>query len=107
MPSRRRPRLAADPRSGAVTTHVYRGYVFTIRFSVEDPWWIVRFADIPEIITSGPTLARAFANACEALDLCLETYEKFGSALPKVRHRLIVKRSANTGANRKKVKQSA
>jgi len=32
------------------TTHVYRGFVFTITCRVEEPDYIVRYADIPEII---------------------------------------------------------
>ena len=46
------------------TTHVYRGFVFTITYRVEEPGYIVRFADIPEIITSGSTLTEPFAHAC-------------------------------------------
>jgi hypothetical protein len=42
------------------------------------------------IITSGPTLAGAFANACEALDLHLERIQKLGKRLPKPRHALVV-----------------
>ena len=37
------------------TTHVYRGFVFTITYRVEEPGYIVRYADIPEIITNGAT----------------------------------------------------
>ena len=54
------------------TTHEYRGYVFTVSYQAKEPAFVVDFPDIPEIITSGGTLAEAFANACEALDLHLE-----------------------------------
>ena len=60
------------------TTHVYRGFVFTITYRVEEPGYIVRYVDIPEIITSGATLTEAFAHACEALDLHLESLQKLG-----------------------------
>jgi len=72
------------------TTHVYRGFVFTITYRVEEPGYIVRYADIPEIITSGATLAEAFAHACEALDLHLESLQKLGLPLPEPRHRLVM-----------------
>ena len=72
------------------TTHVYRGFVFTITYRVEDPGYIVRYADIPEIITSGATLNEAFAHACEALDLHLESLQKLGLPVPEPRHRLVM-----------------
>ena len=72
------------------TTHVYRGFVFTINYRVEEPGYIVRYADIPEIITSGATLTEAFANACEGLDLHLESLQKLGLPLPEPRHRLVL-----------------
>jgi len=72
------------------TTHVYRSFVFTITYRVEEPGYIVRYADIPEIITSGATLIEAFAHACEALDLHLESLQKLGLPLPKPRHRLVL-----------------
>jgi predicted RNase H-like HicB family nuclease len=72
------------------TTHVYRDFVFTIRYRVEEPGYVVRFPDIPEIITSAETLNRAFAHACEALDLHLETLQKLERPLPEPRHRLVV-----------------
>jgi len=50
----------------------------------------VDFPDIPEIITSGDTLPEAFANACEALDLHLESLQKLGQPLPLAKHRLVV-----------------
>ncbi len=72
------------------TTHEYRGYVFTVAYEAKDPAYVVDFPDVPDIITSGPTLAEAFGNACEALDLHLESLQKLGKPLPPARHRLIV-----------------
>lgn len=60
------------------TTHEYRGYVFTVNYQAREPAFIVDFPDVPEIITSGDSLAEAFANACEALDLHLESLNKLG-----------------------------
>ena len=53
------------------TIHEYLGYVFTISYRPAEPIFTVDFADFPAIITSGDTLAEAFANACEALETCL------------------------------------
>jgi predicted RNase H-like HicB family nuclease len=64
--------------------------VFTITSRVEEPGYIVRYADIPEIITSGATLTEAFARACEALDLHLESLQKLGLPLPEPRHRIVL-----------------
>jgi predicted RNase H-like HicB family nuclease len=72
------------------TTHEYRGYVFRITYRPEEPAYTVAFADFPDIITSGDTLAEAFAHACEALDLHLESLQKLGLAVPQARHRLII-----------------
>lgn len=72
------------------TTHEYRGYVFTIEYQPSDPAYSVDFPDIPTIITSGDTLPEAFANACEALDLHLESLQKLNLPLPEPRHRLVV-----------------
>ena len=72
------------------TTHEYRGYVFTVTYEAKDPAYVVNFPDIPEIITSGKTLSEAFTNACEALDLHLESLQKLGKPVPKVNHRLVV-----------------
>ena len=72
------------------TTHTYRGYVFTIRYEPQDPAYTVEFPDIGEIITSGDTLAEAFNNACEALDLHLESLQKLGLPAPAPKHRLLV-----------------
>ena len=89
MPSR--GRAAAPRRPGAVTsTHEYRDYVFVIRYQGKQPAYIVEFLDIPAIITSGATLSEAFANACEALDLHLESLQKLRLPRPEPRHRLAV-----------------
>jgi predicted RNase H-like HicB family nuclease len=73
-----------------VTHHEYRRYVFMIEYQAADPAYTVDFADFPEIITSGGTLPEAFANACEALDLHLESLQKLGKRLPKPKHTLAV-----------------
>lgn len=72
------------------TMHVYRGYVFAVTYKAKDPVYVVEFSDIPEIITSGDTLSEAFTNACEALDLHLESLQKLGHPFPKPKHRLVV-----------------
>jgi predicted RNase H-like HicB family nuclease len=72
------------------THHEYRKYVFSIEYQPAEPAYTVDFADFPEIITSGDTLASAFANACEALDLHLESLQKLGKRVPKPKHSLIV-----------------
>ena len=72
------------------TTHEYRGYVFTVTYEAQDPAYVVDFSDIPEIISSGQTLGEAFSNACEALDLHLESLHKLGQRLPSAKHRLVV-----------------
>jgi predicted RNase H-like HicB family nuclease len=72
------------------TTHEYRGYVFTIEYQPDNPAYIVDFSDFPDIITSGGTLSEAFANACEALDLHLESLQKLGLPIPPAKHRLVV-----------------
>ena len=72
------------------TSHEYRGYVFTIEYYPREPAFSVAFPDIPDIITSGDTLAEAFENACEALDLHLESLQKLGLALPRPRYHLVI-----------------
>ena len=72
------------------TTHEYRHYVFHIRYRPEEPAYTVEFPDIPEIITSGDALSEAFTNACEALDLHLESLQKLGYPQPPCKHRLVV-----------------
>lgn len=75
------------------THHEYRGFLFTITYMAKDPAYTVDFPDLPDIITSGITLAEAFANACEALDLHLESMQKLGKRVPKPKHRLVVQPS--------------
>jgi len=72
------------------TTHEYRGYIFTITYEPREPAYAVDFPDLPDIITSGDTLAEAFRNASEALDLHLEILQKLGKRCPKPKHRLVV-----------------
>ena len=70
--------------------HSYRGYVFTIQYQSRTPAYSVDFPDIPQIVTSSDTLSGAFANACEALDLHLESIQKLGLTPPPAHHRLVV-----------------
>ena len=70
--------------------HEYRGYVFSIEYEAQDPAYVVEFSDFPNILTSGATLAEAFGNACEALDLHLESLQKLGKRLPKPKHSLVI-----------------
>ena len=72
------------------TMHAYRGYVFSIDLRDGDPGFGVDFPDLPDIITNGRTLNEAFAHACEALDLYLDTLAEFGQSPPEPRHRLTV-----------------
>jgi predicted RNase H-like HicB family nuclease len=72
------------------TTREYRGDVFTIAYQAQEPAYIVDFPDIPEIITNVETLAQAFAHACEALDLHLESLQKLNFPLPEHKHRLVI-----------------
>ena len=72
------------------TTHEYRGYVFTVTYEATDPAYVVDFRDIPDVIASSHTLGEAFSNACEALDLHLESLQKLGKRFPKAKHRLVV-----------------
>jgi predicted RNase H-like HicB family nuclease len=72
------------------TSHEYRGYIFSIRYEPKEPAYTVDFPDLPDIITSGDTLAQAFANACEALDVHLESLQKLNLPLPEAKHRLVV-----------------
>jgi predicted RNase H-like HicB family nuclease len=73
-----------------VTHHEYRGYVFSLTYQARDPAYTAAFPDFPEIITSGSTLTEAFGNACEALDLHLESMQKLGKRLPRPKHALVV-----------------
>ena len=72
------------------THHDYRGYVFQITYQPRESIYLLNFVDISDIITSGSTLFQAFANACEALDLHLETAQKLGLGMPLQRHRLVL-----------------
>ena len=76
-----------------VTHHEYRGYVFQIEYQPREPIYTVSFSDFREIITHGETLAQAFAHACEALDLHLESLQKLGKRIPKPKHTLVVETS--------------
>jgi predicted RNase H-like HicB family nuclease len=73
-----------------ITHHEYRGYVFSIGYEPQHPAYTVDFPDFPNIITSGDTLAEAFAHACEALDLHVESMAKLKRRLPKPSRRLVV-----------------
>jgi len=75
------------------STHEYREYVFTIEYQPHEPAYSVDFPDLPEIITSGDTLAEAFAHACEALHLHLESLQKLGLPIPAPKHRVVVESS--------------
>ena len=70
--------------------HEYRGFVFSIEYEAQDPAYVVEFPDFPNVLTSGGTLAEAFRNACEALDLHLESLQKLGKRLPKPKHSLVI-----------------
>jgi len=72
------------------TTHEYRGYIFTVTSVPKAPAFVVTFPDFLDIITSGHSLTDAFHNACEALDLHLESLEKLGKHPSKAKHRLLV-----------------
>jgi predicted RNase H-like HicB family nuclease len=72
------------------TRHEYRNFIFAIDYHAQEPAYTVAFPDFPEIITSGETLAVAFSNACEALDLHLESLQKLGKRVPKPKHALVV-----------------
>ena len=70
--------------------HEYRGYVFSIEYEAQDPAYVVEFPDFANIVTSGSTLTEAFRNACEALDLHLESLQKLGKRLPRPKHSLLI-----------------
>ena len=72
------------------TSHEYRGYVFSITYEPKQPAYTVDFPDLPDVITSGATLPEAFANACEALDLHLESLQKLNLPWPEAKRRLVV-----------------
>jgi predicted RNase H-like HicB family nuclease len=76
--------------SSTHTVHEYRSYVFRIEYQADDPTYVVDFVDFPEIITGGDTLSEAFGNACEALDLHIESLQKLGRPIPARKHRIVV-----------------
>ena len=78
-----------------ITSHDYRNFVFTICYNPRHPAYTVDFPDFPDIITSGANLSEAFAHACEALDLHLESLQKLGMGVPDPRHRLVVEASGS------------
>jgi predicted RNase H-like HicB family nuclease len=90
MPSRRHSKTARTSGSVIESAHTYRSYVFTIRYAPKDRAYTVDFPDVREIITSGDTLPKAFENACEALDLHLESLQKLGRKQPGVRCRMVM-----------------
>jgi predicted RNase H-like HicB family nuclease len=65
------------------TTHSYRNFIFTIEYEPVDPAYTVDVLDFPHIVTSGATLDEAFHNACEAIDLHLESMQKLGKPIPE------------------------
>jgi predicted RNase H-like HicB family nuclease len=73
------------------THHSYRDYIFVIAYRADNPAYMVDFLDIPGIITSSDTLPQAFANACAALDVHLESLQKLGLQLPLPKHQMQVK----------------
>jgi predicted RNase H-like HicB family nuclease len=73
------------------TTHSYRELVFIIRCRPHEPFYTVDFPDLPDIITSGETLAEEFAKACEAADLHVENLQKLGRRLPERKHGIAVR----------------
>jgi predicted RNase H-like HicB family nuclease len=72
------------------TMHNYRNFVFSITYVPDDPAYTVDMVDFPNIITSGATLDEAFHNACEAIDLHLESLQKLGKPTPVPTHHLEV-----------------
>jgi predicted RNase H-like HicB family nuclease len=91
MSSRKHSKSSRSAGAMIETMHTYRGYVFTIRYAPKEPAYTVDFLDLRGIITSGGTLPEAFENACEALDLHLESLQKLGRKQPRARHRMVVK----------------
>ncbi len=76
--------------SSPIINHEYQGYVFSIEYMSDNKSYVVDFPDIPEIITRGRTLDEAFHNACEALDLHLESLKELGLPLPRKTRKLAV-----------------
>lgn len=77
------------------TSHEYRGYIFSIAYQPKEPAYTVDFLDLPDIITSGDTLAHAFTNACEALDVHLESLQKLNLPWPGRTKGVTYKRGQN------------
>lgn len=73
--------------------HQYRGYLFSIAYQAQHPAYVVDFPDFPDIVTSGRSLAEAFAHACEALDLHLESLQKLRLRIPRPKQRLVIQPS--------------
>jgi predicted RNase H-like HicB family nuclease len=64
--------------------------VFIIHYQADEPTYTVEFSDFSDITTTGGTLSEAFATACEALDLHLESLQKLNLPIPPAKHRLVV-----------------
>ena len=64
--------------------------MFSISYQPQEPAYSADFTDIPEIITSGATLAEAFSHACEALDLHLESLQKLNLPWPESKRHLVL-----------------
>lgn len=58
-------------------------YAFPVTLTSEDGTVIVRFRDLPEAITEGPTRAEALEAAVECLDVALLFRVKDGEAIPE------------------------
>ena len=53
------------------TSHEYRGYVFMITYEPKDPAYSVDFPDVPDIITSGDSLAQGVCQRLRGLGCAL------------------------------------
>ena len=73
-----------------ITRHENRDHVFQIEYTRHEPAYSVTFADLPAVITSGDSLSVAISNACEALNLHLESLQKLGKRFPNPKHTLTV-----------------
>jgi len=72
-----------------ITTNEYLDYVFIIT-QLDDGTFDVDFPDIPEIITGGESMTEAYYNACEALELHLDSLKELGYPLPPKTRKLAV-----------------
>lgn len=74
---------STKPQSAACDLFVLSGSAIDLKrtssCAASSPAYIVDFSDIPDIIASGQSLGEAFNNACEALDLHLESLQKLGN----------------------------